>query len=331
MIRVSDVRAMQALGNLYDKKGNLINPTKRRLSDPADTAMETPEANPTAVPGAAAASGAVPPAPAAVVGPPAVPGAAATSGGVPPVPAAAPTAPGVVTKTLKGYIVIQHNDGVGVTLRFLENAKLPTSDDVNARLSATDGYIVALEGNEFTFSKEGEPEQTFKTINLGKLPTTAELGNDVEAGDAVDPNNFFNNTNVKALFANSAHLKGKSGKIVDWDNYNFNATDTTFEIKNGDDVVMSGEFVPMTGAGRRRRKGAAALACMAVMRRRKPAPKLKPLGREVTRDGKERTVYLMGRAKVVRMRPGGCKRAVIVRVSDITKTGVRGWGPRSGW
>jgi len=229
--------------------------------------------------------------------------------------------PAEVTKTLKGYIVAQYNDGEGVTLRFLENDKLPKKDDLASKLAETDGYIVERTDDEFVFSK-GEEKFNFKTINLGKLPTTEELDKDVEASEgAVSPADFFKNKNVQALIANSKTLKGRSGKINGW-GYDFTGDGEGFKI---------GEFVPMTGAGRRRRKGAAALACMAVMRRRKPAPKLKPLGREVTRDGKERTVYLMGRAKVVRMRPGGCKRAVIVRVSDITKKGVRGWGPRSGW
>ena len=237
---------------------------------------------------------------------------------------------------------MQFTDKGKVKIRFFKSDTLPTEGELklnNASDKKDGGYTIHQEKTSFNFVNDDKTTTGIKydSINLGEVPTKEDMDakKGVEANTSMKPDDFIRSEQLKALIANSTHLKGKSGDIGGWGvKFESGAADQSFKIVKKDaaggvdEELISGTFVGTAGGGRRRgsKRVSTALACTAVAARRKL--KLKPVGKEVTRDGKERAVYLMGRARVVRMRPPGSARTEVVRVSDITKTGVRGWSAR---
>ena len=251
----------------------------------------------------------------------------------------------ISTESRMGFIIIllDKDDGK-VVFYFVESETIPSQHDIRlAIIGQFQGRNVFQMGAKvnggkyvFTLTPVGGTGATltYDTINIGTMPTENDLGSArITASTSVDVTSFLKN--MSDLIKHSQQLrenneyntpvKGFESMHLEFEVRRDN-NDRMFELKNvkENEVYASGKFQALIGGARRRaRRVVGALTCVATSKVK--LPHLKKLGLMPTPDGKERMVYRMGRLHVVRMRPPGCSRTVLVPVRDLKhiNTGVR--------
>lgn len=248
-----------------------------------------------------------------------------------------------IWNTKNGYIFLsQTEEDSSIEIKYANSQTLPKHLDPTIS-SAT---VVALQGDNFLISGK-----TYAKINIGDLPNPGETR--INASNSVAPKDFFSSTQVKSLIAASnIKISTKPVDIKGWTGWKINRNESGEILVKMGEKEMAGDTptappaveqhnvpekaakqantnntgpapanVPpepakaaeqapakATAGGRRR------VPVLAVTMRTKPLTKI---GRRVTPDGVERTVYRQGNLHVVRARVHG--RFRIVPVKDLPR------------